>query len=179
MRQLLKQIFSIGVLGFGMTLFGQTAEACPDYHQWGSRVGVSGPQLRHGLSLGVVAGGDQRVDYCLPGGHGEGWAMARPDFTIDLDRMRGRDIVLEVRSECDATLIANSPSGRWYFDDDSNGNYDPALVISAPGDGYLDVWIGTYDGSYCDATLFVRSEGGRDPQPRPQPWQHGPRYYTN
>ena len=54
-------------------------------------------------------------------------------------------------------LLINTGSANWYYDDDDNGNMDPKITLTYPSDGYLDVWVGTYDGQYCDATLRLET----------------------
>ena len=38
---------------------------------------------------------------------------------------------IEVEGQCDTTLLVNTPSTQWYFDDDSRGNLQPLLNIPA------------------------------------------------
>jgi hypothetical protein len=56
-------------------------------------------------------------------------------------------------------LLINTAEGSWFFDDDSNGNFDPLLELSSAGllDGRVDVWVGTFDGQYCNATLSLET----------------------
>ena len=82
--------------------------------------------------------------------------MTAPDFSFDLYKMGGYDIEISVLSNCDSMLLVNDPNANWYYDDDSNGMSDPKIRISA-SDGYLDVWVGTYNGEYCDATLYLET----------------------
>ena len=52
-------------------------------------------------------------------------------------------------AQCDTTLLVNTPTTQWYFDDDSRGNLQPLLNIpsSASLNGRLDLWVGTYGGA--------------------------------
>lgn len=71
--------------------------------------------------------------------------------------MAGNQLVIAVQSRCDAALLINTGSATWYYDDDDNGNQDPKIVLTRPADGWLDIWVGTYDGQYCDAVLQMQT----------------------
>jgi hypothetical protein len=71
--------------------------------------------------------------------------------------MSGLRLEISVISKCDSALLINTASANWYYDDDDNGNMDPKIVLTRPLDGYLDVWVGTYDGDYCDAILELET----------------------
>jgi len=45
----------------------------------------------------------------------------------------------------------------WFYDDDDNGNLDPRIVLTRPSNGIIDIWVGTYDGEYCDAVLSLET----------------------
>jgi len=71
--------------------------------------------------------------------------------------MAGLRLVISAVSACDAALLINTSSANWYYDDDDNGNQDPRIVLTRPVDGRIDVWIGTYDGEYCNAQLKMET----------------------
>jgi hypothetical protein len=71
--------------------------------------------------------------------------------------MGGYRLDLWVVSDCDSALLINTSSASWYYDDDDNGNLDPKIVLTRPVDGRIDVWIGTFDGTYCDAQLQLET----------------------
>jgi hypothetical protein len=135
------------------------AMACPDPSMWGESYSVTGSQLRGGVYVDVVAGGENYIwnwRHIRPGtDQGAGYFTTPPDFTIELNGIRGYRLDISVVSECDSALLINTSSGNWYYDDDDNGNLDPKIVLTRPIDGYLDLWIGTYDGAYCDARLYL------------------------
>ena len=131
------------------------AAACPDYQAWGASHAVTGPQMYSRVSYDVTAGGGNALTAC--GFSEEGYVVSAPDFTFDLSQMQGYALQVRVVSECDAVLLVNAPNAAWYYDDDSNGNLDPAVWLDHPGAGYLDVWVGTYDGSYCDAEVTLET----------------------
>lgn len=65
--------------------------------------------------------------------------------------------MISVVSRCDSALLINTASGSWYYDDDDNGNLDPRIVLTRPLDGQIDIWVGTYDGDFCDAQLRMET----------------------
>jgi len=54
-------------------------------------------------------------------------------------------------------LLINTGSTSWYYDDDDNGNADARISLTRPANGRIDVWVGTYDGTYCDAKLSLET----------------------
>lgn len=154
MRKLLMAVAAL----IGLTV---AAEACPDFNQWGDSYRASGSQLRQARSFDVVAGGENYIWNCpnvRPGtDQGAGYFTTAPDFTFELSGMNGLQLVISVVSRCDSALLVNTASANWYYDDDDNGNLDPRIVLTRPANGYLDVWVGTYDGEYCDATLYLET----------------------
>lgn len=149
MKQFLLSIF---------TLFGLAgaAQACPDYELWGAEVyEFTGQQLYTERNFAVTAGGDNNIQTC--GFSATGFFTTAPDFSLDLSGMAGHSVVVSVLSNCDSSLLVNTPSAAWFYDDDSNGQGDPRLDVGAVGDGVLDIWVGTFDGAYCDAVLYVET----------------------
>lgn len=117
--------------------------------------------MRSVVAFDVDAGGDNYIWDCpnvRPGtDRGAGYFTTRPDFTFRLSGMRGLQLVVSVISNCDSALLVNTASANWYYDDDDNGNGDPRIVLTRPADGYLDIWVGTYDGSVCAAQLQMET----------------------
>lgn len=145
-----------------LVAFTGAAAACPDFNlSPQAAYQVSGQQLYQKRGFDVVAGGEHYVWDCRnvqPGTDtGAGYFPAAPDFSFQLSGMSRYQLVLSVVSECDAALLINTASASWYYDDDDNGNYDPQIVLTRPADGRVDVWIGTYDGAYCDAQLQLET----------------------
>jgi hypothetical protein len=133
------------------------AMACPNWQQAGETYEFTGAQLVGGQSAPVVAGGSYDVAGCgLPG---VGAAAQVPDFSLILSAMDDYDLELSVVSACDATLLVNTVNTTWLFDDDSNGNLDPRLTISGVENlnGRVDIWVGSYDGSFCEANLTAQA----------------------
>ncbi|MCR9123405.1 MAG: hypothetical protein NXH91_14160 [Phyllobacteriaceae bacterium] len=146
-----------------MASFATAAFACPDYTIWGDKYTFSGDELYSPKSLSVVAGGQNNLTKCgiraqnyrgsLPG-----YTTSSPDFSITVEGISGYSIEFRVRSECDSVLLVNTAARNWYFDDDDLGAGDAKIRLTRPaGDGIFDVWVGTYDGSSCDARLIVET----------------------
>lgn len=57
-------------------------------------------------------------------------------------------------SSTDTTLVVNGPDGRWYCNDDTNGN-NPLVTFNNPQSGTYDIWVGTFSGGTASATLAI------------------------
>ena len=142
--------------------FSGAAMACPDFNlQAVEAYQASGGQLRQPKTFNVVAGGENLIWNCpnvRPGtDQGAGYFTSQPDFSFSLSNMGGLRLVVSAISECDSALLINTASGSWYYDDDDNGNLDPKITITRPANGRIDVWMGTYDGEYCNARLRMET----------------------
>lgn len=142
--------------------FGTGAMACPNFNlQAAEAYSASGAQLRAPKTFNVVAGGENYVWNCpnvRPGtDQGAGYFTSQPDFSFDLSGMSGLRLVVSAVSQCDSALLINTSSANWYYDDDDNGNLDPKIVLTRPVNGRIDIWMGTYDGEYCNATLRLET----------------------
>lgn len=138
------------------------AEACPDFNiRANEAYSASGAQLRAPKAFNVVAGGENLIWNCpniRPGtDQGAGYFTSQPDFSFDLSGMGGLKLVISAISECDSALLINTASAGWYYDDDDNGNLDPKITLTRPANGRIDVWMGTYDGEYCNARLRMET----------------------
>lgn len=148
---------AIAAMGFGTGAF-----ACPDFNLApGESYQASGGQLRQRRGFNVVAGGSNYIWNCSnvrPGTDtGAGYFPSAPDFSFNLSNMGGLRLVVSVVSECDSALLINTASANWYYDDDDNGNLDPRIVLTRPANGRIDVWVGTYDGAFCNAQLQLET----------------------
>jgi hypothetical protein len=83
--------------------------------------------------------------------------MTKPDFSFNLSGMGGYTLTVSVESECDSILLVNTASENWFYDDDDAGNLDASINLTRPANGWLDIWVGTHDGSYCDAVLSLET----------------------
>jgi len=155
MRSLL--LAAVALLGFS-----GAAMACPDFNLRAQEAyQASGSQLRSPKAFNVVAGGDNYVWNCpnvRPNtDQGAGYFTSQPDFSFDLSGMGGLRLVISAISECDSALLINTGSASWYYDDDDNGNLDPKITLTRPANGRIDVWMGTYDGAFCNARLELET----------------------
>ena len=157
----MKRIFGGAAIALGILVGGATAAlACPNHNLSGDTYRGTGDDLYAPKEFSVVAGGDREITKCgirLGSDRGRGYVTEAPDFTFNLSRMDRYRLAISVRSECDAVLLISTGNSNWFYDDDDNGNLDPLITLSRPSNGWLDVWIGTHDGSHCNATLYLET----------------------
>lgn len=161
----MKRILAGLAMVFG--LVGGVAQACPSFASPGAaQYEAAGGQLRSPAFFNVVAGGENNLGGCphiynnlgsdrLD--YGQSYFTTQPDFSFFLSGMGSVRIVVSVVSECDAALLINTGAVNWYFDDDDNGNLDPRISLTRPSNGRMDIWVGTFDGQYCDAQLRMET----------------------
>lgn len=157
--EMMKKILTAALIWAGLA---GAAAACPNYELGaGEAYDASGRQLYEQRRFSVIAGGDNYIwdcKYIRPGtDQGAGYFPSAPDFRFFLSDMGPYKLEISVISDCDAALLINTASGNWYYDDDDNGNLDPKIVLTRPANGQIDIWIGTYDGEYCDAALYMET----------------------
>ena len=138
------------------------AVACPNFNLRAVEAyQASGAQLRQPRTFAVVAGGDNYVGNCpnvRPNTDvGAGYFTTQPDFSFQLSGMGGLRLVISAISECDSALLINTGTATWYYDDDDNGNLDPKITLTRPANGRIDIWMGTYDGEFCNARLQLET----------------------
>jgi hypothetical protein len=141
-------------------MWGGAAAACPDVTAYGARYDLSGKMLYTAQQFPVRAGGDQSIGACgiVPQtDKGQGFVISAPDFSMQLTGMAPYQLVISVLSDCDSVLLINTASQNWFYDDDDNGNLDARIILTRPADGWLDIWVGTHDGAYCDAVLSLET----------------------
>jgi len=140
--------------------FGTAAMACPDYNLYGDRYELSGRSMVGGKYIDVRAGGDNSITGCgirFGSDRGRGYVTRAPDFSLKLTGMGRYKIRFTVQSECDSILLINTGAANWYYDDDDAGNLDATITLTRPSNGWMDVWVGTHDGSVCDARLYLET----------------------
>ena len=142
--------------------FSGAVQACPDYTIWGNEsYNASGSQLRQRQDFSVVAGGENYIWNCRginpQSDRGAGYFTTTPDFSFDLSGMNNLQLVISVVSRCDSALLINTGNVNWFYDDDDNGNLDARIVLTRPSNGIIDIWVGTYDGEYCEAVLSLET----------------------
>lgn len=153
-------VTKIGAVCLGVLISAGAAFACPDYSKSGARYDYSGSELYQERRFEVRAGGNYNVQGCpirLQSDKGRGFFTSQPDFTFKTYGMKGYRLVVSVVSECDSALLINTGAANWYYDDDDNGNLDARISLTRPSDGWLDVWVGTHDGTVCDAILSLET----------------------
>lgn len=143
-------------------VFATAAAACPNINVAAqASYNVTGQQLYTPRGFDVVAGGNNLIWNCpqiRPGtDQGAGYFPTAPDFSFGLSNMGAYKLDVRVVSECDAALLINTASGSWFYDDDDNGNLDPRITLTRPANGRIDIWIGTYDGEFCNAQLQLET----------------------
>jgi hypothetical protein len=153
---------SAGAAFAAMMLIGGIAQACPDWNlPAAEQYSGTGEFFFQPRSYSVVAGGAFPLTKCgdiRPSTDvGPGFFPDRPDFRFDVSGMGRYQLHVRVISECDAALLINTASATWYYDDDANGNLDPLIVLTDPADGFLDIWVGTSDGKYCNGMLELET----------------------
>lgn len=155
-----KQI-AICVGAVATAALGSSALACPDFGLYGELVEYTSDDLYTEQRLDVTAGGDIDLNECLSM-PGYGWVIEAPDFTIQYTRTG--PYTLRFRTEaaegCDTVLLLNDAAGEWYFDDDSatpGDGVDAQIMVVDAVEGFIDVWVGTYEPESCAASLFIES----------------------
>jgi hypothetical protein len=154
---------------FGAMACGTAAVACPAMNMSTGAVTYDAAQLAGPQAVSLTAGGENRLEQCGLGTLGFGQFRSAPDHSFVVQGQLPGDLVLAVTSDCDAAMLVNTADAQWHFNDDGNGNLDPRLTIpaSAALDGQIDVWIGTFAGGSCAATLTVAQAGAAPPPAMP------------
>ncbi len=152
-----------------MFAMGGAAMACPNYQLGQNALSYDGSQLNQPINLSATAGGSFSLDQCGLGALGYGQFRAAPDYTLNLTGMEGRELDVYTNSSCDPALLINDATGQWHFNDDRN-SLQPGLTLPVgAANGRVDVWVGTFSGGGCPATLSVQALGGGLTPPPPPP----------
>jgi hypothetical protein len=91
----------------------------------------------------------------------EGSVSAAPDLQLNFEAGI-LDLTIKAMASEDTTLLVKTPGGQWLCDDDSGGDLNPMVTISAPSDGRYDIWVGTYNDDMVQSTLQISELGGSD-----------------
>ncbi|MEX2131716.1 MAG: DUF945 family protein [Pseudohongiellaceae bacterium] len=81
-------------------------------------------------------------------------SSTQADVTLNYTAGTDYGLYVYAESDTDTTLVIRSPDG-WLCDDDSHGDFDPAVSIDAPQSGEYLIWIGTYDLGATEALLGI------------------------
>ncbi len=135
--------------------------ACPTWAVPGTQVSYTGTDIYTPQTLPVRAGGSTPLSACsgLPA-NAVGFSSEAPDYTFFLSEMEQfRRLEFQVASDCDSTLLVNTQDEVWHFNDDANGTILPLLDLTGQQaiEGRVDVWVGTIDGTSCDASLEIET----------------------
>lgn len=146
------------LLAAAALLLGTTglAAACPDYGYQGQQSGyATGQDLYLPNSYNTTAGGQYDLYAC--GFTNAGNFTVAPNFEFRLDGMEayGR-LEIRAQSNCDTVLLINDSNGNWVWNDDTYG-LNPAVNFSGPRSGVYDIWVGTFGGAACSATLTMET----------------------
>ena len=136
------------------------AAACPNVHQMGGRQEFSAAALEQGWSMSMRAGGPFRLQACrlhlAKGPPLAGYVGGPPQISARIRGFTAQALVLRVESECNATLLVNTPNEMWLF---AGGPYRKAeLRIRRPSEGLYDIWIGAQTERGCQSTLHLATE---------------------
>jgi hypothetical protein len=159
--------------GEGPVVPASNVQGCPDPGAYiAEPIVTTGPVLRYNQikASGATIGGATKNLVNCPEIDEIGQFYANPTYTLDLSEMENYwGLTIEVRSQCDSSILLKDATGEWHFDDNSGsagpndeGNsldgriwfYDmPAL------EGRVNIWIGTQDGAVCsgaEVTISLR-----------------------
>ena len=92
---------------------------------------------------------------------GRSFVTPQPDFRFTFEAGQRFPLLrfyVVTRNGADATLLVNTPDGRWRCNDDSFGGRMPSIDFHNPAAGRYDVWIGTYDASSRNPGTFNVTE---------------------
>lgn len=119
-------------------------------------------------SVTIVSGGDLDIATlglpATPGagaGFCAGFATSPPDYRVVWSGEAEELIFFwESTNIADTTIVISGPSSEWYCDDDSAGNFNPAITLRDPLEGQYDIWIGNWAGVnvYTEGALFVTDD---------------------
>lgn len=139
-------------------------QACPDWRLnplYGS-FDLSRSQLLNGVSLELTAGGAYSISNCThirpATDRGPGYFEAAPDARIFVSSVAGRRLSMWLTSNCDTTLLINTASATWYYDDDDGPGSNGLIYLTAPQNGQIDLWAGMFNYEFCDARLNIRAD---------------------
>lgn len=134
---------SVGVLAGAVVLFHLTSRAetqdvslDPLYGNANLKAGF----LPDPHKVKVVAGGPIQTKL----GGVTAWVAKAPDFRLNYTAGAAA-LTFYVEAPQDTTLLINDPDGKWYADDDGNGNLNPKIRFVRPKSGQYDIWIGSFN----------------------------------
>lgn len=147
------------LLGSAFTLAAAAAQACPNPQAGGDvDYGFTGDILTRAREYAVTIGGPYSLPDC--GVPYPGYVTTAPTMSFRLARMDFYPLEIRVEAPCDAILLVNDASGNWHYNDDTGYGSDPRINLrgSAPLNGRMDIWVGSYSGETCYGDLILETE---------------------
>jgi hypothetical protein len=111
----------------------------------------------------VTSGGGVNVASNITGTECRGFVTGAPDYRVNWS---GTTSLLRLFfvGQGDTTLVVNDAAGNWYCDDDSFGTLHPAIDLTNPTPGQIDIWVGSFSSSsFVSGTLYVTEMSAVDP----------------
>lgn len=126
------------------------AAACPTATVSAAQLTLSEAQLADPYTINTGAGGTISLANC---GYAGGYVTAAPQVSITFTDTRG-PVQISTYSSCDTVLLARTPDGHWWYNDDTGESLLSWLMADVTP-GRMDVWVGTFNGNQCDAHLTL------------------------
>ena len=147
----MKRFLMVGALVFvALMAWGQNYSLQPAYGSVTLNAGFHPDPY----TVTVVAGGHIDISN-LRGVSAYGRVADAPDFDLYYENAGQYRMTIKVdNTRADTILLVNDPSGRWHFNDDTNG-LNPAITFNNPQSGLYDIWVGTIDGNTANARLVL------------------------
>ncbi|MEZ5751867.1 MAG: hypothetical protein R3D60_07845 [Paracoccaceae bacterium] len=146
-------VSAAGAFGSGAAL----AQQCPDWQLGGIPINTDAETAWVPQRFDMYAGGGLNLSACSSV-NGHGYVTPSPNFSISYDaRNMGRALEFRVESTCDTTMLINTASAQWEFNDDDGGNLTPRIRLEGAQSGRYDIWVGTFSNQACQATLIAET----------------------
>lgn len=139
---------------------GSQVGGCPDPGLQGVPVSITGEALYSATDYVTTAAGSQLLVDCRLPVMGGGYFNAQPNFSFFLSGMQAyARLEIEGEAACDTVMLVRTPDGQWHYDDDSKDNLNPLINLTNTLmlNGRVDVWVGTYGGTSCPATIEMET----------------------
>ncbi|MGY6536731.1 MAG: TadE/TadG family type IV pilus assembly protein [Pararhodobacter sp.] len=141
---------------------------CPDPRISAPWLTIFNTDLSSPLTIQRRAGGSTQLTGC-PDIDGVGFINASPHLVLRYDNEGQSGTNRRLRllmndgnrgRSCDTTLLVRDPSGQWWFNDDISNSWwstdlNARLNMGNAETGVYHIWIGTWNGSGCDADLII------------------------
>ena len=120
------------------------------------------PEDPHTVEL--VSGGSVNAAEAI--GDCAGYISEDPDVRLTYTASDANDalpLFISARADGDTTLVINAPDGRWYCNDDGQGEgVNPSIVFGPAQTGDYEIWVGSFEeGEFIDAQLDISELRGQ------------------